>query len=227
MCRLILPPSAINLDVRVVAEQLGQPDLKPLIQQFLQEQLNPAATTDPSSSPSQALPFFNERITTYPSAQAIFYAPSDICGTGGMRKERIRAVRSWHKGPARYDTVFIETDANAEGMRALDVARVRLLFSFKFRGDLYPCALVHWLRRVEDAPDEDTGMWIVEPEVDEDGQPLTAVLHLDTVFRAAHLIGIYGTTQIPKNLSYAHSLDVFDSFYVNKYVDHHAFEIAF
>ncbi|KAF7965204.1 hypothetical protein HWV62_45085 [Athelia sp. TMB] len=220
-------PSAVSVDVRVLAEQLNQPNLKPLIQNFLHEQLNATAITndvDPSST--QALPFFNEKINTYPSAQAIFYAPSDICGTGGMRRERIRAVPSWHKGPARYDTVFVETDAGADGMRALDVARIRSFFSFKFRGDLYPCALVHWLRRVEDAPDEDTGMWIVEPELDEDDQRLAAVIHLDTIFRAAHLIGIYGTTVIPKTLSYAHSLDAFDLYYINKYVDHHAFEIA-
>lgn len=210
------------MDVRVLAEQLEQPDLKRLIQNFIQEQLNP--DIDPPSS--QALPFFNEGITTYPSAQAIFYSPSDICGTGGMRRERIRAVPSWYKGPARYDTVFIVADASAEGMRALDVARVRSFFSFKFRGTLYPCALVHWFQCAGDAPDEDTGMWIVEPEVDEDDQRLAAVVHLDTIFRAAHLIPIYDTIEVPKNLSYANSLDAFDLFYVNKYADHHAFEIA-
>lgn len=221
--------SAVNVDVQVLAERLSQPNLKTLIRQFLREQLHHTAATNLNSPPSQALPFFNEAITTYPSAQAIFYAPSDICGTGGMRRERIRAVPSWYKGPARYDTIFISTDAdvNTQGMRALDIARVRSFFSFEFRGSLYPCALVHWFRRVDEAPDEDTGMWIVKPEVDEDGQNLAVVLHLDSVVRAAHLIGVYGTTKIPRELSFADSLNVFSSYYVNKYADHHAFEIAF
>ncbi|KAF7982136.1 hypothetical protein HWV62_29873 [Athelia sp. TMB] len=216
--------TAAKVDVQTLAEQICQPDLKPLIQQFLQEQLTPI---DERLSSPTALPFFKETISTFPSAQAIFYAPSDICGTGGMRKERIRAVPSWYKGPARYDTVFVETDANAKGMRALDVARVRLFFSFTFRGIVYPCALVHWLQRVDEAPDEATGMWIVEPELDEDGNRLAAVLHLDTIVRAAHLIGVYGNTQIPRGILPAHSLDIFSSYYVNKFADHHTFEIAF
>jgi hypothetical protein len=41
-----------------------------------------------------------------------------------MRRECIRAVRSWHKGPPRYDCVFVVTDETAEGMRSLDVAHI-------------------------------------------------------------------------------------------------------
>ncbi|KAF7975074.1 hypothetical protein HWV62_10459 [Athelia sp. TMB] len=143
------------------------------------------------SSSSSSLLFFKESITTYPSAQALFYAPSDICGTGGMRRERIRAVSSWYGGAARYDTVFVETDPDSEGMLALDIVRVRLFFSFMFRSNKYPCALVHWLQHVGEAADEDTGMWVVERELDEDRRPVAAVIHLDTIFHAAHLIGVY------------------------------------
>jgi hypothetical protein len=105
-----------------------------------------------------------EKISIYPSAVATFYAPSDICGAGGMRSERIRAVTSWRNGASRFDTVFVSTDPTAEGMRGLDVARVRLFFSFSYEGVLYPCALVHWYSRKGDSPDDTTGMWIVEPD---------------------------------------------------------------
>ena len=52
-------------------------------------------------------------------------------------------------------------------------------------------------------------------------------LHLESIFRAAHLMGVCGEGFVPKTLTADYSLDFFDSFYVNKYVDHHAFEIAF
>lgn len=141
-----------------------------------------------------------------------------------MHRERIRAVPSWRHGPARYDTVFVRTD-HAEGMRGLDVARVRLFFSFTFRGKFYPCALVNWYSRVGDGPDDDTGMWIVEAEKDARGAPSAAVLHLDTIVRAAHLIGIYGNDFVPR-ITPEESLDFFPNFYVNKFVDHHSFVIA-
>jgi hypothetical protein len=69
-------------------------------------------------------------------------------------------------------------------------------------------------------------MWIVEPEFDDD-MPLMAVIHLDSIVRAAHLIGVYGKEFIPEDLKSHHSLDAFHTFYVNKFVDHHAFETIF
>jgi len=102
-----------------------------------------------------------------------------------------------------------------------------LLFSFSDAGVTYPCALVHWFVRVGDTPDEDTGMWIVEPEIiDDDGRYHLTVLHLDSILRAAHLIGVYGEEFIG-DVDPSLSLDMFDTFYVNKFVDHHANEIAF
>ena len=113
-------------------------------------------------------------------------------------------------------------------MRGLDVGRVRLFFSFNHRGTKYPCALIHWYSRVGDAPDEDTGMWIVKPDVNpDDGLPTMAVIHLDTIVCAAHLLGVYGEDYLPKDLSLEYSLDAFHEYYVNKFIDHHAFEIAF
>jgi hypothetical protein len=112
-------------------------------------------------------------------------------------------------------------------MSGLEVAYVWSFFSFKFRNVLYPCALIQWYLHNDDGPDEDTGMWVVEPNSLPDGSASTAVIHLDSILRAAHLIPIYGQDTIPMDIPLAYLLDVFHSYYVNKYIDHHAFEIAF
>ena len=124
------------------------------------------------------LPPFNDKITVYPSAVAAFYSPSDISGIGGMRNERIRAVKSRRKGPARHDCIFVETDPDALGMAGLDIARAQLFFSCTFDGVKYPCALVHWFSCVGQSADPGTGMWIVEPDVMEDGAAIASVILL-------------------------------------------------
>ena len=147
------------MDAHKLAADIQQPDFIYLIRRFLRDQLHLNSATSDDSQPR--LPSFHERVSVYPSAVATFYAPSDICGTGGMRCERIRSIPSWRGGPGRHDCVFLETDPDAEGMRGLDIARVRLFFSFKFRGKFYPCALIQWFSRMGNRPDEDTGMWVV------------------------------------------------------------------
>jgi hypothetical protein len=204
-----------------IATEIEQPDFPHLIQRFIYRQEHPDSNSDISLI---ALPTFYGKITTYCSAVATFHAPSDISGTGGMRRERIRAVASWRKGPSRYDTVLVNIDSAVEGMRGLDVARVRLFFSFSYNRIQYPCALVHWFSRKGDSPDDITGMWIVEPSGD-DGS--ASIIHLDTVLQAAHLLPVFGSEHVSQTLSFTDTLDTFSSFYVNKYADHHAFETAF
>lgn len=143
-----------------------------------------------------------------------------------MRRERIRSTPSWRNGPPRHDCVFVETDTTKPGMRGMHVARIKLFFSFKFDEAVYPCALVEWFEAAEDTPDEDTGMWIVEPEVDNDGHRVTDVIHVDSILHAAHLIPCFGDHEVDVNFHFSSSLDTFSSFYVNKFADHHAFEIA-
>jgi hypothetical protein len=117
-------------------------------------------------------------------------------------------------------------DQQAQGFQAMSVVRIRLFFSFTHNGVDYPCALVDWFKKVGRSPDPETGMWIVEPEMSGRSQ-LTTVVHLDTLLRGAHLIPVYGSAHIPVGFRYIHSLDAFKSFHVNKYIDHHANEIAF
>lgn len=112
-------------------------------------------------------------------------------------------------------------------MHGLDVTHVRLFFSFKTGGKVYPCALIHWYLRVGDKPDKETGMWKVQPDFDADSSPLLAIIHLDTIVRATHLIGVYGNDFVPKEITFGLSLDAFHAYFINKYIDHHTFEIVF
>ncbi len=157
----------------------------------------------------------------------MFYAPSDLSGIGGMHRERIRAVPSWHRGPPQYDCVFAEADPNRLGFQGLLVGRVRLFFSFKTAGQEYPCALLQWFSTVGDEADDDTGMWIVEPDFDISGVRACEVVHVDTLMRSAHLIPVYDNATLPSDFHHFQSLDSFWVFFVNKFADRHAHEVAF
>ena len=103
---------------------------------------------------------------------------------------------------------------------------MQLFFLFSHDGVEYPCALVHWFSHVGDLPDDCTGMWVVEPDLD-GGEPFTSIIHLDTIVRASHLLPVFGQGHVSRTLSFTDTLDTFTRFYVNKYIDHHAFKIAF
>ena len=184
-------------------------------------------------------------IRCVPSAKATFYSPSDALDATGLLTEHIRAVDVWMNSHSRYDTVFLvrdddniqdSDDEDSEmdkkpGFLGLFVGRVRSFFSFQFEGTLYPCALISEFTTFGNEPCPVTGMWRVTPDVDPVRRgPLYSVRHLDMILRAAHLIGYTeaeSCTQLPWDFSYEHTLDSFQTFYVNKYIDHHAYEIAF
>lgn len=144
-----------------------------------------------------------------------------------MRRETIRSTPSWRGQGERRDCVFVAIDESAEGFRALAALRVKLFFSFHYQGTDFPCALVEWFSPAFDGPHPDTGMWVVRPDADEEGLRDTTVIHIDTIFRLAHLIPVYGDSTIPPDFHFSYSLDVFNAFFVNKYIDHHSHEIAF
>ena len=146
-----------------------------------------------------------------------------------MHRECIRSVVSWREGPARRDCVFIEKAGASDesGFWSLFVARVHLFFSFKFQGILYPCALISGFTPSDEEPDSDTGMWVVTPDVDAHGQPEYDIIHVHSILRIAHLIGVCHLDFLPHAIGPENSLDVFRAFYVNRFTDHHAHEIAF
>jgi hypothetical protein len=175
------------------------------------------------SIPLNECPTYDGTVRVFPSAIATFFAPSDDSNMRGMHRERIRATHSWRNSAARYDCIFVEQDPELPGFRGLLAARVFLLFSIKHQNIVYPGALIRWFSCIGDEPDDETGLWMVQPDAGNKGMD---IIHLDSILRAAHLIGIAGKHHIPR-LKFTDSLDVFRAFYVNKYADHQSHEIAF
>ena len=168
------------------------------------------------------LPLFEGEIKVYHSAGATYYAPSDSCGAGGLRRKRIRSTPSFH-GHERHDTVFVVLDESKSRMEGMEIGRVLLLFSFHYRRETFSCALINWFIH-DDEPDCDTGMWTVQLECDRRGQPTVDIINIDTIARGAHLLPIYGFSRIPDDFSHHDALDSFNSFFVNHFIDQHAHE---
>lgn len=226
-----MPPTAKSYPktLSTLSIYLQQPKLSEYIRRFLYDQLNPdsedfgmdvALDLCPDVSPDL-------RITIVHSAVSTYHAPSDLSGIGGMHRERIRASPSWQRGPGRFDCVFIEKDPDLDGFRGLHVARVNLFFSFKYHGTTHSCALVQWFAAYGNAPCEETGLWMVEADRDARGRRIVSVIHIDSILRGAHLIGVSGSSFLPRTFSHTDTLSSFKLFYVNKYADHHSHEIAF
>lgn len=53
------------------------------------------------------------------------------------------------------------------------------------------------------------------------------IILLSTIIRAAHLIGIAGSSFISREVNHSNALNTFKVFYVKKFIDYHAHEIAF
>jgi hypothetical protein len=212
----------------LAARLLMQPQFPTLVRRFLYNQLYPNSTIPPRLILPESLPTIDGRIEVFNSAIATFRAPSDISGITGMRREHIRAMSSWRNGPARYDTVLINSNPDSdivEGIYGFEIARILLFFAFRHQERHYPCALVHWFSSVGDEPDEDTGFWTVEPDFTDDGSPHLAIVHIDSMYRAVHLLAAHQDAQfISREFTMHSTLDEFKLFYVNKYVDHHAFD---
>ncbi|KAJ7642525.1 hypothetical protein B0H17DRAFT_960110 [Mycena rosella] len=210
-----------------LAEFLQVPDLPDMIRRFLYSQDHPDNDIPLNDVPIRQCPSYSGKVKVFPSAVATFYAPSDQSGIGGMHRERIRAVRSWRGSAPRYDCIFVEKDTAQPGFRGLLAARVLAFMSLDKDGIIYPCALVTWFSAIGEEPCPDVGMWMVEPDLDEEGEREMSIIHLDTVLRAAHLVPIHGDDPVPRYFKYTRSLDLFAVFYINKYADHHSHEIAF
>ncbi|KAF8815369.1 hypothetical protein BYT27DRAFT_7249257 [Phlegmacium glaucopus] len=216
--------------IEALGVHLNIPHLPNLVRRFLHEQLVQVnADIELDDVPLLDCPILTNttKIWVFPSAVAIYYAPSDLSGTRGMFCEHIQAVDSWRCGPARHDCVFVQHDPEQPGFCGLYVAWVRHFFSIRHNNVRFPCALVSWYSTIGTTPCADTGMWKVQPDFDNMGNLAMSIIHLDSMVRGAHLMGVAGTTQIPYHLTFDRSLDAFRAFYVNKYVDHHAHEYAF
>ena len=160
------------------------------------------------------------RIEVFNSTIATFRAPSDISSVTGIHHEHIQATPSWRSGPACYDTVLINSNPDVEGIYRFEIAHTLLFFAFWHQERHYPCALVHWFSFVGVEPDEDTGFSTVEPDFTDDGSPCLAIVHIDAIYRAVHLLAAHQNAQFINRAFTMHStLDKFKLFYVNKYAD--------
>jgi hypothetical protein len=215
---------------RALGEHIGQVNLDDLVRVFLFYQQHPAFVGTP---PLHLCPTTEnvEKISVFHSATAVFCAPSNPSGIGGLYRETIRCTPRWQTGGIishRRDCIILNTGSDAPGMRGLDIARVHLFFLFEVGDDLFSCALIHQFCKSFDDPDPDNGMWIVEPDLDADKYRVMSVVHVDSIVRAAHLLPIFrGDIAIPREINFSNTLDIFSTFYVNKYIDYHAFETVF
>lgn len=95
-----------------VGAYLAVPQLQDLIPCFLSQQSNPDRDLPLIRIPLTLCPNFNGRIHVLPSATSLYYAPSDKSSIRRMYQERIHAVKSWRKCPARNDCAFVEYNAD-------------------------------------------------------------------------------------------------------------------
>lgn len=218
--RIELSECGYPSQLHALATYIQQPKFPLVFTQFLYKVCHPDEQIAPSKI--EECPAFDGTIKVYHSAVATFYAPSDLSGSGGMRRERIRSTPHFFGHPRR-DTVFVVIDDSQAGMEAMEIGRVLLFFSFEYRRKNFSCALINWFVHTDER-DSDTGMWVVEQELDRLGQPTVEVIHVDSIARAAHLLPVYGGSRVPEEFHYHSALDTFHTFFVNHYVDHHAHE---
>lgn len=224
-------------DIFDLGNQIKVPNLPALVHQFLLELSHPEASE--SSDHMDALladreasgRFQIKDLAVFHSASATFSSrPCDVTGQSGFQRELIRA-NPCYRGHKRYDCVLVEQNPRVPGLQGMFVAQVKLFFSFKYEGKEHPCALLRWFRITDDGLDRQANMWVVEPEKISESpdsvlEDRMAVIHIDCIFRAAHLIPVYGKDPVPNTpvLHFSNVVGMYAGYYVNKYADHHMHE---
>ena len=135
----------------------------------------------------------------------VFYAPSYVCGAGGMKSECIWSTPCFHGYPCR-DTVFVVLNDSLPGMKGMEIGFVLLFFSFHYHQNEYFCALINGFVHT-DQLDDDTGMWMVELECDRNSHPMVQVITINMIAHAAHLLPIHGSSRVPNDFSHHEALD--------------------
>ena len=69
-------------------------------------------------------------------------------------------------------------------------------------------------------------MWMVKPFFLKDGSKNLAVIHIDSIVRSTHLLPIFENKRVPPYVNFHNLLDIYHSFYINRFADHHAFQLA-
>ncbi|KAI9454454.1 hypothetical protein BJY52DRAFT_1122761, partial [Lactarius psammicola] len=82
---------------------------------------------------------FHGCVCVHHSAVAIFFAPSDLCSTGGMLQEWICSTPPWYDH-SHHDTVYVVLDDTLPGMEGMVIARRTCLI---FVGEQGRCKPMH------------------------------------------------------------------------------------
>jgi hypothetical protein len=202
-------------------------DMKNHIRRFLYKQQHPETDLPDNNINLHDCPRFSGKFSVFDSAIATYYLPSDTLGQAGHFQERIRATPTRSNGTStvpRYDCVLVATDATSTSFSSMQVARTRLFFSVNHLNTTIPCVLVDWFTPVGAHPDPVTGLWVVKPEYTANNRHQSSVIHLDTVLCGIHLLPVHKKHVVAHTHHYSRSLDHYRRFYVNKYIDYHAFE---
>ncbi|KAJ7797429.1 hypothetical protein B0H14DRAFT_3887096 [Mycena olivaceomarginata] len=195
--RAVLDECGYPRRLPALAARIDHPQFPFLLRRFLHEELHSPPEPNLPPTPVDAYPYSTvESMSITP--------PSPI-----SMRPAISVVPAGYVGSPK--------------LGGLVIGRVQHFLSFGFADRVYECALVKWLVPVGDTPDPDTGMWVVKPER-ERGALTMAIINLDAVAGAAHLLPVYGTTALPENFHFSDSLDAFDRYFVNPYADHHMHE---
>ncbi len=163
-------------------------------------------------------------VSVVSSATSIYFAPSDQCGITEVKRELMCATPSWRKNSPHYDTVLVRMGL-LPGPHGLLVAQLHFFFSFSIAGTRHKVALVEWFTYIGNSPDEDTGMWVVEREKWDNGLPLIDFIYIHMILWNCHLIPMYRSEVLSRNITHVTSLDVFQAYYINKFADHHSFKL--
>jgi hypothetical protein len=222
-----IPEYRYSKSLNTIANRISQPEFPDAVRIFLHSMNHPNTPIPETFNDA-----YDGPISVIHSASACYYAPSDLCGSGGMYRERIRANPSY-LGSRHCDTVLVDVGGEEDAMKGLLVAQVLLFFSCwnPYTEEDIPCALVRWFEHPDGGPcrDGDTGMWKVVPEMygkDTDEYPIQ-VISLDTILRRIHLLPNIGPRMMPHGFSYENALDAFKEYYVNQFIDYHAHELLY
>ena len=109
-------------NVAALADELNLPQFPSILRHYLHSQLHPTDPHDPDDIPLDECPLYDGTLRVYNSACATLFAPSDLSGVYGMRREHIHSCPMWRSEGPHFDCALVVTDLQAEGMRSLDVA---------------------------------------------------------------------------------------------------------
>jgi hypothetical protein len=82
---------------------------------------------------------------------------------------------------------------------------------------------VSWFLPASDDCDPDTGMWLVKPKGTQQHTPVQ-VIPLQSIVRGAHLLPKYGIGFLPDYITHTNSLDEFQTYFMNPFIDYHCHE---